>query len=536
MKWTGALMAASKAVVDEDGPVLPDQNSAAIDPNVEGVRISGVSKRFGETRALANASLSAIPGEIHAIVGENGSGKSTLAKVLSGVIVPDAGAVSIFGKTPRTPAEAIAAGVATIFQEILVAEDLTVVENVFAGSDGLWSRRVPEAEKRRQTSDILQRLASAPIDPETRVRALPLAAKQWIVIARALLSKPKLLIFDESSAALDLDATQRLHEEMRRLKAEGCTILLVTHRIAELIRIADSATVLRDGVTVGRLGKSRITEERILALMSADASGHAAAMAATTRMTGATVLGARGIEARAGAPVFDFDLRAGEIVGLAGLDGAGQTEFVRMLAGIDAAPAGRVMAGDTIVAGQDQATAAGIAYVSGDRKREGIFPRLSILENFGMSLMRRQAVRGVIDTAARDAGFVEGARRLSFKFGRASDRITTMSGGNQQKVLIARAFSQKPDVILLNDPARGVDIGTKQDLYRHLRDFAAAGGAVVYLSSEIEEFPGFADRVDVFVNGTLSAQISGAKISEQRILSALFGRKEEITFDTEEAV
>jgi ribose transport system ATP-binding protein len=524
MNWTGPIMAASRAVLENDGPV-PQGG----DPNTDGVRVSGLSKRFGETRALVDASLSAAPGEIHAIVGENGSGKSTLAKVLSGIIVPDSGEISIFGSRPSTPAKAIAAGVATIFQEILVAEELTVLENLFAGTDGLWKRRVSETDKRRRGAEIMSRLVGSPVDLDQRVRPLPLAVKQWIVIARALLSKPRLLIFDESSAALDLDATQRLHEEMRRLKAEGCTILLVTHRIAELIRIADGATILRDGVTVGRLGKSRITEERILALMSADGE-RAASGASAARETGDVALHAREIALRPDAEMFDFEVRAGEIVGLAGLDGAGQAEFAQALAGIAPPARGTVLANGAPIVSQKGATDRGLAYVSGDRKREGIFPRLSILENFGMALMRNQAKRGTIDVGARAKAFAAGAAQLSVKMGRPTDRITTLSGGNQQKVLIARAFAGAPKVIVLNDPARGVDIGTKQDLWQHLRDFAARGGAVVYLSSEIEEFPGFADRVDVFVGATLASRLSGADVNEARILAAMFGREEAVSF------
>src|SRR6056297_356804 len=234
-----------------------------------------VRKTFGETRALSDAFLTASAGEIHAVVGENGSGKSTLAKIISGVISADEGDIDVLGACPRTPAEAIASGVATIYQEILLAEDLTVWENVFAGADGSFRRSTSTREKRRAAAEALPRLVDAAIDPDAIVATLPLNVRQWIVIARAILRKPRLRIFDESTAALDLEATNRLHKEMLALKEQGACILLVTHRIAELVKIADAATVLRDGRTVGRLAKAELTEDNLLRLMSA-ANGHSA--------------------------------------------------------------------------------------------------------------------------------------------------------------------------------------------------------------------------------------------------------------------
>lgn len=234
------------------------------------ISLSDIHMSFGETRALEGASLQADLGEIHAIVGENGSGKSTLAKIMSGVILPDSGEIDILGVRPTRPSDAIAAGISTIYQEIFVAEDLSIWENIFAGVDGLWRKRCRTSEKKALARDVLKRLAEVDIDPDTPVSDLPLNLKQWIVIARAILQKPRVLIFDESSAALDLDATNRLHLEMLALREAGSCIILVTHRIAELVKITDRATVLRDGKTVGRLEKGEVTEDRLLQLMSAD--------------------------------------------------------------------------------------------------------------------------------------------------------------------------------------------------------------------------------------------------------------------------
>ncbi|MEM9755895.1 MAG: ATP-binding cassette domain-containing protein, partial [Pseudomonadota bacterium] len=306
------------------------------------VTLSGVQKAFGETKALRDASLEARAGEIHAIVGENGSGKSTLAKIMSGVVRADAGAIDILGTAPRRPDHALAAGIATIYQEVLVAEDLSVWENVFAGADGFWRRKISTREKRRLTAETLGRLAAAPVDPNAPAGSLPLSVRQWIVIARAILREPKVLIFDESSAALDLDATNRLHKEMLALKMAGACVLIVTHRIAELVKICDGATVLRDGVTVGRLGKSEVTEDNLLRLMSAT-TGHSAKPKREKRVVSTAkipAIEATGVQVARGAAPFDFKAYPGEIVGLAGLEGAGQAEFIRALAGIEAPRAG----------------------------------------------------------------------------------------------------------------------------------------------------------------------------------------------------
>ncbi len=503
---------------------------------MSGISVRGVSKSFGETRALVDASLDAAMGEVHAIVGENGSGKSTLAKIIAGVFPADAGSVSVLGETPRNPQHTLSLGVATIFQEMMLAESLSITENMFAGSDGFWRKREAAQVKWAQTKAILERLSGHTINPEARVADLPLHLKQWIVLGRAIRSNPKVLILDESSAALDLAGTDRLYDEIRRLRDGGTCVLIVTHRIAELVRVADKATVLRDGVTVGRLAKADISEHNLLSMMSAatrdeKSGGRIRDVGVSSRKT---VLRCIDLRLEAGTVPFDFALRTGEIVGVAGLDGAGQTQFVRALAGIAVPPAGRVEAvsasdASAPVTSVAAASAAGIAYVSGDRKREGIFPSLSILENFGMALYRRHRGRsGLIDAGSLAESFARETARLGIKFNRRSDRITALSGGNQQKVLIARALASDPRVIVLDDPARGVDIGTKQALYRQLIAFAQRGGAVVYLSSEIEEFLDFADRAVVFVNMSLFDTVEAADIGEDTLLPAMFGRRSDV--------
>lgn len=496
------------------------------------IRLRKISKRFGETRALSDCDFEAHAGEVHAIVGENGSGKSTLAKIMSGVVLPDSGECEILGQTISTPLQARRAGVATIFQEVLIAEEASVLDNLYVGADGLISRGTSQAERRRQADELMRRCVGEPVDLSAPAGSLPLSVRQWIVIVRAILRQPEILIFDESSAALDLGATQRLFAEIERLRDAGKTILLVTHRIAELVSVADRATILRDGKAVGVLARAEISEKRLLEMMTQSGRVLSAApqRKAQETVSDAPILTAKDLLLADEATAFDFELQPGAIVGLAGLDGQGQERFARVLSGIAQAKAGsvRCQAPDgKIEPITDLATAwrMHISWVSGDRKREGIFPQLSIFDNFALGIYRRRlGAFGKVDIAGARQRFTQEVQRLSIKIGSSANRITSLSGGNQQKVLIARAFADDPRIIVLNDPARGVDLGTKRDLYRELQRFADNGGAVVYLSSEIEEFIGFANRVDVFVKGTLSRSLEGRDINEREILGAMFGQ------------
>ena len=346
--FRGSSVAESGSVAKKSGARREVGYDAGEVGAVSGISVRGVQKSFGGTRALVDATLDAAMGEIHAIVGENGSGKSTLAKIISGVFTPDAGSVSLLGQAPRNPQHTLSLGVATIFQEMMLAEQLSVSQNMFAGSDGFFRKSGTDRAKSAQAKAILERLSGQAVDPEARVADLPLHLKQWVVLGRAIRSNPKVLILDESSAALDLAGTERLHAEIRRLRDGGACILIVTHRIAELVQIADRATVLRDGATVGCLGKGEITEQNLLTLMSAatrDVKGTGRINQVTT-LARRTVLRCRGLRLDPAVAAFDFALQAGEIVGVAGLDGAGQTEFVRALAGIEPAVTGRVDAVD----------------------------------------------------------------------------------------------------------------------------------------------------------------------------------------------
>ncbi|WP_186399621.1 sugar ABC transporter ATP-binding protein [Stappia sp. P2PMeth1] len=507
--------------------------AATAKPGRETIAVRNVRKYFGPTRALDGVNFSARAGEIHAVVGGNGCGKSTLAKVVSGILPVDGGTVSILGESPSTPAESRALGISTVYQEVLVADEASVVDNIFMGADTLFTKTLGQAQKVARAAQLMEELSGEPVDPHALAGTLPLSLKQWLTIARALLSDPRILILDESSAALDFDSTERLFSKMRALRDAGTTVLIVTHRIAELVRISDRATVMRDGRDVGVLERADITERNLLSLMTGEdpGTGHMTQEPARPA-TPERALRAAALKLWPASHSFDFDLRRGEIVGIAGLDGQGQDAFVRALAGVQPAPSGSVEAQDRHghwhpVRALAEAVKGRIAYVSGDRKREGIFASLSIFENMVMPLYRekkRAGILGIIDWETLNTTFRREADNLLIKFGVKEDRITSLSGGNQQKVLIGRGFAMRPDIIVLNDPARGIDVGAKNELYKHLHRFAAEGRSVVYLSSEIEEFLGFATRVIVFRDGAPFDAFDGRGLRANLVLEAMFGQ------------
>lgn len=507
--------------------------SPASEPGRDTIVVRNVKKYFGPTRALDGVSFTARAGEIHAVVGGNGCGKSTMAKVVSGVLPVDGGSVSILGEAPTTPAESKALGISTVYQEVLVADESTVVDNIFMGADALFSKSISQDRKVEMAAELMQQLAGEPVDPFAIAGTLPLGLKQWITIARALVSNPKILILDESSAALDLDSTERLFAKMRALRDAGTTILIVTHRIAELIRISDRATVLRDGRDVGVLEKEEVTERNLLALMTGDEdAGQGHQHEAPFPTENALAMTGERVSVWEDAEPFDFTIRRGEIVGIAGLDGQGQDAFVRAVAGVEPALSGHVRVFDrhgdsNLIRSLQDAVKNKISYVSGDRKREGIFASLSIFENMMMPLYRekkRAGILGFIDFATLATLFRRETENLLIKFGMREDRITSLSGGNQQKVLIGRGFAMRPDIIVLNDPARGIDVGAKAELYKHLRTFAGEGKSVIYMSSELEEFLGFATRVIVFRNGQPFDAFDGRSLDPKQVLAAMFGQ------------
>lgn len=503
------------------------QNSAREVAGAPTVIVQQLRRSFGETLALRGADLTAYAGEVHAVVGENGSGKSTLAKIVGGIIPADGGAASVLGVEAGNVRAARRIGVRLVVQEILVVEKATVLENLFLGEDGLVRSAMPRRRKVEIARQMLGKLVSGPIDLDAITEELPLSVRQWIVIARALIAEPQVLILDEATAALDRDGAVRLYELVREMAASGRTVIIVTHRIEELMGVVDRATVLRDGVTTGLLRRDEITEERLVRLMASEIEEERAEMARDRAPAGPPQLWLDRLQLMPGTQPIDLEVHAGEIMGVAALEGHGAQELLFAMAGVRPGLAGFVRVGSaeatTVVQSVKDAERAGVGYVSGDRRREGLFPNMSILDNFGMALYRTTRKRGLVDRRAVAAEYERQAKVLAIRARSGGDLIGSLSGGNQQKVLIARALARAPRVLVLNDPSRGVDIPTKRDLYELLHVHANAGLSVVFFSTEIEELLAVSDRVAVVRDGAIFAVLDGAA-SSQEVLAAMFGQ------------
>ena len=532
----------------------PNGNGAQSNTSKVGgdIYVQDASKSFGVTKALNGVNFKANFGEIHAIVGGNGCGKSTLAKVISGVLPLDKGKVSIMGQSPNSPIEAQRVGIATVFQEVMIAEEATVYENLFIGYDSFFGKKLAHRDRVEKAASIMLELSGEFVDPYTIASQLSLGMKAWITIGRAFLRNPKVLILDESSAALDFDSTERLFAKMRTLRDQGAAIFIVTHRIAELVRISDRATVMRDGVDVGVLAGDEITEKNLLGLMTGDKKFSTASEIKATppdSISDEIVLSAKDLKVWDNGDVINFDLPKGEILGVTGLDGQGQDNFVKALAGID-----QPLSGEVVVKQSDEerertkkdyttvnslldAKKSGVGYVSGDRKKEGIFPNMSIYENMVIPLYKGKQSKtsggfiGFIKWMELNGIFDWEVERLSIKTGPKNNLITSLSGGNQQKVMIARAFTTTPKILILNDPARGIDVGAKRDLYKHLRIFVNDGGTAIFLSSELEEFIGLCHRVLVFRDGSIFETFEKDDINPNTILEGMFGHTQKKSND-----
>jgi len=529
-------MSESENIIDNtsENEVLSDTKQSVVGD----VYVQDVHKSFGVTKALDGVNFSANFGEIHAIVGPNGCGKSTLAKVLSGVLPIDKGKVSVVGHFPTSPVMARDLGIATVFQEVMIADEASVVDNLFIGSDDFWYKNLTHREKAKKAEELMEDLVGEYIDPNTLAINLSLPIKAWITIGRAFLREnTKVLILDESSAALDFDSTERLFKKMREFRDSGMAVFIVTHRIAELIRISDKATVMRDGIDVGVLDKKDLNEKNLLSLMTGKVqSGEKSKDVAVQTKSDKVVIRAEDLVVWPESAPVNLEIRKGEIIGVTGLDGNGHDDFVKILAGVQESHGGTtevLNVNDKFVKYHTlmEAKELGISFVSGDRKKEGILPNLSIYENMVIPLYRttsRAGFLGFINWLELNGVYEWELDRLNIKTGLKSDLITSLSGGNQQKVMIARSFGQHPKILVLNDPARGIDVNTKTDLYHHLRNYVEEGNSVVFLSSELEEFIGLCPKVIVFRHGSVFDIFENEKVNADTLLQGMFGQTQGI--------
>ena len=491
------------------------------------LKLTDVSKAFGGTRALRNVSFELLPGEVHALVGENGAGKSTLVKIVSGAHPPDSGTLEIHGRpvTDNDPLKARALGVAVIYQQPALFPDLTVAENIATALEppGLW-RRVRWDARRVRAKELLARVG-ARIDPDAEARSLTTPEQQLVEIAQAIGTDAKVVVMDEPTAALSDREVETLFRIIRDLKARGVGVVYVSHRLDELSLIADRVTALRDGTLVGTRAMAETTRADLIQMMVGRELG--AVFPKATVPLGSVVLETRDLSCRgSGVNAVSLAVRAGEILGLAGLVGAGRTELARVLFGLTPADEGEILLdGKPVrVASPADAVALGIAYVPEDRRRHGVILDLPVSANVTLAVLRRMSERGFLNFRRERALTEEFVLRLGVKTSSVEDSAGNLSGGNQQKVALARWLATQPRVIILDEPTQGVDVGAKAEIHRLMGDLAARGLAVILISSELPEVLGMSDRIAVMHGGTITGVLDRAEATQERILELALGK------------
>jgi rhamnose transport system ATP-binding protein len=485
-----------------------------------------VTKAYAGVHALRDASFELLAGEVHALVGENGAGKSTLVKIITGAVGADAGEVRLSGQAVahNSPRAARSAGIAAIYQQPALFPDLTVAENMAIGVEpgGAWST-VDWKERRRRAAELLTEVG-ARIDPDREAGGLSMPEQQLVEIARALGAQARILILDEPTASLSEEDTQALFGVIRRLRQQGVGMIYISHRLEELATIADRVTVLRDGRTIDTRPMSQVSRHDLIALMVGRELS--AVFPKREVAIGDVVLELRGLGSRAaGVRGVDLQLRAGEIVGLAGLVGSGRTELARTLFGLAPADAGEVLLRGTRVAFASPAAAiaAGIAYVPEDRRRHGVVLEMPIDANITLASLAPLSGRGGLDFRREREIAAQYVRRLSIKTPATFTPAAALSGGNQQKVALSRWLATEPSVMILDEPTQGVDVGAKSEIHALMVELAGQGLAILMISSELPEILGMSDRVAVMRGGTIVGVLSRAEATQPRILELALG-------------
>ncbi|MER9614924.1 sugar ABC transporter ATP-binding protein [Mesorhizobium sp. M0207] len=467
-----------------------------------GLVVSGLCKSYGPVQVLADASFEVQPGEVVALLGENGAGKSTVSNIIAGSTKPDAGTITWRGNaySPANPAAAIDAGIGMIHQELKLLPDLSVAENVYVGRLPMRGGRIDRAAMNARASAQLKRLG-LDVSPERKVRTLRIAAQQQVEIAKALTLNAELLIFDEPTAALGGEETELLFQQIRKLKAEGMSFIYISHRLDEIAQIADRVVVMRDGRVVARHERADIPVRTVVEQMVGRSVER---MFPTVSAPGNdTLLEVENLSSpERSFQNVSFSVRAGEILGIAGLIGAGRTELVRAIAGADPISSGSVrVAGKPVhLHGPAAAIKAGVVLVPEDRKAQGVVLDQTIGENLAIGNFDHVAPNGWVFPKAVQKFAEAGIRRLGVK-GRPNQAVSKLSGGNQQKVIIAKWVSRPPKVFILDEPTRGIDVGARAAIYDVIADLARSGMAVVVVSSDLEEVLGLSHRVLVLSRG-----------------------------------
>ena len=473
------------------------------DRDVGGLSLRGIGKKYGPITVLNDVNLDVRPGEAIALLGENGAGKSTLASIISGLVQPTIGSMTWRGQgyAPDAPADALSAGIELIHQEMQLLRDLSIAENVFVGRLPTRGGRIDREFINRRAAEQLHRLG-LDASPTTLVRDLKVAAQQQVEIAKALTLKARLLVFDEPTAALGAGETERLFEQIGRLKSEGVSFIYISHRLDEIARIADRVVVLRDGQLVATHDTAQVPVKTLVEeMVGRPLDRMFPEMPAPS--PSAPLIEVEGLTSSEGAFAdVSFSVRPGEIFGVAGIVGAGRTELMRAISGADPIAAGRVKVnGDVLrLSGPRDALDHGVVLVPEDRKAQGLILPQTIAENLALGNYPRVAPSGWI-TSARTLDFAaKGISRFQIK-GTGSQLVSELSGGNQQKVVIAKTILREPKVVILDEPTRGIDVGARAAIYEIIADLARSGMAVIIVSSDLDEVLGLSRRVMVLSRG-----------------------------------
>jgi len=488
------------------------------------IRMMGIAKSFPGVRALASVDLAVRPGEIHAVVGENGAGKSTLVKILAGVHTPDEGRIEIDDAevTISSPLIAQRFGIRMVYQELNLVPDLTVAENITLGRmpqrRGLFDRARAVDDSERVLGDL-----NAKLDPNELVGNLTVGQQQLVEIAKAYLADPRIIVFDEPTSSLSEHEAAALFAVIRTMRARGIAIIYISHRLREVLDLADTLTVIRDGRAIETRAVEGMTPQDMIAAMV----GRELADLFPKRGApiGQIALSVEGLGRRGVFSGVSFHVRRGEIVGFAGLVGAGRTEVARVLFGLDHSDAGTIDLGDRRLVRLTpiQARRAGIVYVPEDRKLHGLVPSMSVRSNLTLAIIGSLSRWGWIGARRERQTATSLIRRLGVSPPLPDRNVSTLSGGNQQKVVIGKWLATNPKVLLLDEPTRGVDVGAKAEIHQLIGDLVEQGIAVVLISSELAEILAVSDRTYVFHEGRITAELSRQDATEQTIMTAATG-------------
>ncbi|HVW92291.1 MAG TPA: sugar ABC transporter ATP-binding protein [Devosia sp.] len=490
-------------------------------------RMEGITKRYGGVLALDRAELTVEAGRVHAILGENGAGKSTLIKVMSGVVRPDEGRLLLEGREVNfpDPAAANAAGIVCIFQELSLIPELTVADNIIASRPPKWLGMIDRKAQRRLAEEALERAGGAEIHPSALVKDLPLSRRQIVEIAKALARQPRVLILDEATSALTSSDVARVFEVLRRLRAEGVALLYISHRMHEIAELADTCTVFRNGRNVATYEAGTKTDEQVVELMIGREYHNV--FPRKPPAPDASVKPLLEVKDLAWAPRLNgvsLSVRPGEVVGLGGLDGQGQRELLLALFGVLRGTTGEVVVDGRPVwlnsPRQARAGEIGMALIPEDRKTEGLMLPMSVRDNLSFAAMPLFSRGGIIDRGAERRAVEKMVKLLAIKSDGVAVPAGSLSGGNQQKIVIAKWLMRRPRIILLNDPTRGIDVGTKQEIYQLLRRLADEGAAIILYSTDYDELIGCCDRVLVMYDGAVRRTLEGAEITERALVAS----------------